>query len=170
MTLQPLLEASLPIQIHTVTAVAALVLGALVLRGRKGTRGHRAAGRVWMALMVVTALSSFFINGFQVIGPFSPIHLLSVVILVSAPRAIAAARAGRIDEHRSTVRGMYAGLVIAGLLTLLPGRLSHEVILGREFELDIGWSVLFLPLAIAATVAWLIGRAEKRQQEARRER
>ena len=164
MTLQPLLEASLAIQIHVVTALAALILGAVVLWRRKGTAGHRAAGRVWMALMVVTAATSLFIHEIRVIGPFSPIHLLSIVILVSAPVAIIAARRGEIEKHRSTVRGMFIGLVLAGVLTLFPGRIIYRTVFGDGFDLNFGWELATaLALALAGLGALVSWRMEGRR-------
>ena len=57
------------------------------------------------------------------IAGFSPIHLLSLFVAVQLPRAVVQARAGRIDAHRRTMRGMYlGGCVVAGAFTLLPGR------------------------------------------------
>ena len=49
----------------------AAVLGAWMFVQPKGTPTHRVAGRVWMATMVVAALSSFLITSKSpVIGPF----------------------------------------------------------------------------------------------------
>ena len=129
MTLEPLLQASLPIQIHVLTVVPAAVLGAWLLAGPKGTPRHRLLGRIWMGLMVASAVSSFFIHTLRLVGPFSPIHLLSVLVIVGAFQAIRAARRGDIAAHRRAVKGMYlGGIVGAGLFTVLPGRIMNAVL------------------------------------------
>ncbi len=78
MTFQPLIDAPHIVQIHVACAATALVLGTFVLYRRKGNSLHKLLGRMWAALMLLTAFTSFFIFGFRVVGPFGPIHLLSV--------------------------------------------------------------------------------------------
>ena len=76
--------------------------------------------------MAVTASSTFFIHEIKLIGDFSPIHLLSIYVLFGSWQAIAAARRHDIPAHRGHVAGMYlGGIVVAGVFTLLPGRLMH---------------------------------------------
>jgi uncharacterized membrane protein len=92
---------------------------------------HKTAGYVWVFQMALVALSSFFIHDLRVVGLFSPIHLLSLFVLANLVRAMVAVRAGRITEHRKTMRGLTLyGLVGAGLFTLWPGRLMHQVLFG----------------------------------------
>lgn len=146
MTLQPLLEASPVIQFHVATVVPAAILGAYILSARKGTPTHRLLGKVWMTLMVVTSISTFFIHKLNLFYGFSPIHLLSILVLFGAFGAIAAARRHDIRRHRSIVLGMYlGGIVGAGLFTLLPGRIMYDVI----FSGNLVWAVI-LALAVVA--------------------
>ncbi|UYN99221.1 MAG: DUF2306 domain-containing protein [Devosia sp.] len=137
MSLHPLLEASLAIQIHAFSAIAATVLGALVLWRRKGTLLHRALGRVWIGLMLVTATSALFITEIRLIGPFSPIHLFSLFTYVSVFNGLRAILVDHdIRRHRAEMQGLYTGaLMLAGAFTLLPGRRMHEVLFGP----DAGW-------------------------------
>ncbi|MGF3023929.1 DUF2306 domain-containing protein [Methylobacterium aquaticum] len=131
MTLQPLIAASPVIQVHAAAAVAALGLGALQFALPRGGGRHRVMGRLWVGLMVVVTLSSFFISGLRQVGPFSWIHLLSVVTLVALVRAVIAARRGTIATHRWSMIGLYLGaLVITGLFTLMPGRIMAQVVFG----------------------------------------
>ena len=131
MTLEPLLNASPAIQFHVLTVVPAALIGAAMLMARKGTFAHRMAGRVWVLLMVLTALSSLFIHTIRTWGPFSPIHLLSLVVLASAVEIVRTARQRRIARHKRIVKILYfGGLGIAGLFTLWPGRIMHEVVFG----------------------------------------
>lgn len=128
MTLAPLFNAPLAIQIHVLAVVPAAILGAYLLARPKGTPRHRLLGKIWMALMVMTSLSSFFIHQINLFHGFSPIHLLSIAVLAGSWRAILAARRHDIRTHRRVVSGMYfGGIVVAGLATLLPGRLMNAV-------------------------------------------
>jgi uncharacterized membrane protein len=128
-TLTPLLDASLPIQIHVATIVPAALLGPYIFLSRKGSPRHRLLGRVWVGLMVLSALSSFFIHTINVMGGFSPIHLLSAFVLYSSWKGVQAARRHQIRAHRTHMLGMYfGGVVIAGGFTLLPGRLMHAIV------------------------------------------
>ncbi|MCF4128909.1 DUF2306 domain-containing protein [Methylobacterium sp. SyP6R] len=131
MTLQPLLQASPVIQAHAAAAIAALVLGALQFVLPRGGGRHRLMGRFWVGLMAVVALSSFGISGLRQAGPFSWIHLLSVVTLVALVRAVLYARRGNVAAHRWSMIGVYLGaLVITGLFTLMPGRIMGHVVFG----------------------------------------
>ena len=66
MTFEPLLTAPLAIQFHVATVFPAAFLGALLLVGPKGSRWHKRLGRLWIGLMVVSALSTFFISTINV--------------------------------------------------------------------------------------------------------
>lgn len=130
MNLEPLLAAPFAIKLHVASVMPAALIGAYVLLARKGTPLHRALGRIWVALMVVTALSSFFIHSIDLLWGFSPIHLLSVLVLAGCARAVQAARRGDIAQHRRIMAGVYfGGIVGAGAFTLLPGRIMHAVVL-----------------------------------------
>jgi uncharacterized membrane protein len=107
------------ILIHLVTAIASVVVGAAMFFMKKGTVQHRLSGRAWVLLMALTALVSFAI---QARGHFSWIHLLSLAVLVMLVRAVWAARNRNIRQHQRLVIGTYAGLLIAGMFALAPGR------------------------------------------------
>ena len=84
MTLEPLLNAPFAIQFHVATVLPAAVLGAFLLARPKGTPSHRLLGKIWLVLMVMTSLSTFFIHGINTVGGFSPIHLLSVYVIAGS--------------------------------------------------------------------------------------
>jgi len=131
-SLAPLLSAEPAIQLHAFTAMAAFALGAVQLSAPKGTLPHRTAGWVWVALMVIVAVSSFFIHDLRVWDAWSPIHLLSVFTLAMLPRAVMHARRHRVDRHRRAMIAIFVGaLVIAGVFTLAPGRIMHAVVFGN---------------------------------------
>ena len=149
MNLQPLLDAPLAVQIHVAAVLPAAVLGAYILVNRKGTPAHRLLGKIWMVLMVITSLSSFFIHEIDLFHGFSPIHLLSISVLVGAWRAVTAARAKNIRAHKAAVIGMYfGGIVIAGLFTLIPGRIMNAVV----FSGGPSWILIVTLLGIAGTL------------------
>lgn len=131
MSLTPLLTASPFIQVHASAALLALGLGCAQLSLPKGTLPHRGIGLVWVVLMAVTALSSFWIHTLCMVGPFSPIHILSIITLMALPVAVLAARRHQIRQHAHAMKLLFIGaLVIAGLFTLLPGRIMHDVVFG----------------------------------------
>jgi uncharacterized membrane protein len=53
------------------------------------------------------------------------------MVLVMLPLAIHFARVHRIRGHKLTMLGMFSGaLIIAGIFTLVPGRIMHRVLFG----------------------------------------
>jgi uncharacterized membrane protein len=131
MSFVPLLNASVAIQIHTAMALLAAALSVHQFTAKRGGRSHRIVGYVWAALMMSTAASSFFIQNLRLWGPFSPIHLLSILTLISVPVAIRAARQHNISLHQRTMRRLvFLALLTAGLFTLVPGRIMHSVVFG----------------------------------------
>ncbi len=110
---------------HLMLALGALVLGGVLLWGRKGDATHRRLGWAWVALMAGVAVTGGFIRDHFLpnIAGFTPIHLLVLFVAWQLPRAVRYARRGQIDAHRQAMRGLYrGGCLIAGALTLLPGR------------------------------------------------
>ncbi|PSJ65820.1 DUF2306 domain-containing protein [Kumtagia ephedrae] len=131
MSLEPLLAESAPIPGHALAALAALVLGAAQFALPKGTVRHRMVGFIWAGLMLFVAASGFWIHEIRLIGPWSPIHLLSVLVLMTVPLAVWHAHRHRVDRHRKAMISLYLlALVGAGLFTLLPGRVMHQVVFG----------------------------------------
>ena len=112
------------IALHLSAAFAALGLGIAVLFLRKGTAAHKVLGRSWGALMLVVAISSFWITRD---GAFSWIHLLSIWVLVSLACAVYFIRRGNVRAHRNFMLGTVAGLAVAGLFALAPGRALYRL-------------------------------------------
>jgi uncharacterized membrane protein len=129
--LAPLLDAAPAIPLHAVAAMTAFVLGVVQFAAPKGTLPHRTIGAIWVALMAVVAISSFWIHQLRLVGPWSPIHLLSIFTLVMLPLAVWKAHTHQVASHRRIMVYLFSGaLVIAGLFTLLPGRIMHAVLFG----------------------------------------
>ncbi len=156
MSLEPLLQAPLAIQIHAFSAVAAFPLGAFVLWRKKGTRLHKLLGRIWVVLMLAVATSALFIHEMRMIGPFSPIHIFSIVTYVTLYRALRAIIVDRnVAAHRAGMRGAYLWtLMLAGAFTFLPGRRMHMVLFGPEA----GWTPSLIVIGAAMLCAWLLSR------------
>ncbi len=131
MSLAPLLSSSPVIQLHAFAAMGAFALGAVQLAAPKGTIPHRTLGWIWVVLMLTVAVSSFWIHDIRMFGPFSAIHLLSILTLVMLPLAVLAARRHRVGAHRKTMTSIFIGaLVIAGFFTFMPGRIMYRVAFG----------------------------------------
>lgn len=131
MNWEALTSAAQPIPVHAVLALFAVASGGLQFALPKGTLPHRVLGYVWVAAMLVVALSSFFINGYRWVGPFGPIHLLSCLVLVTLWRGVHFARSHAIRAHRRAMIQLYfLSLLLAGGFTLLPGRIMHTVVFG----------------------------------------
>jgi len=119
------------VQIHAFAAISAFALGLVQLGAPKGTLPHRTLGWVWVLLMLVISASSFLIHGIRMWGPWSPIHVLSVVTPIMLALGVLAARRHRMRAHKITMMAIFAGaLLLAGLFTLVPGRIMHEVVFG----------------------------------------
>lgn len=131
MSFAPLLAAAPVIQLHAFAAIAALMLGIGQLVAPKGTGVHRFVGLVWAGLMLVVAVSSLWIHDLRVWGPWSPIHLLSLFVIAAVPAAVFAARRHQVARHRrAMIQLFFFALVVAGVFTLLPGRIMHAVVFG----------------------------------------
>jgi uncharacterized membrane protein len=132
MSLAPLLDAAPAIPLHAFAAMAAFVLGIVQFAAPKGTLPHRTLGWIWVLLMALVAVSSFWIHQIRLLGPWSPIHLLSIFTLVMLPLGVWRAHRHDVSKHRRTMIGIFGGaLVIAGLFTLVPGRIMHAVFFGQ---------------------------------------
>ncbi len=118
------------IAFHTVAALTALVLGIAVLLRPKGTATHKLTGRIWVAAMAITAITSFWIQELRHGDGFSPIHILSIITLAALARAIYAIRHGNVKAHQRAMISAFAGVLIAGAFTLLPGRIIGGWIFG----------------------------------------
>src|SRR5882757_4741134 len=132
MSLAPLLDAAPAIPLHAFAAMAALGLGIVQFAAPKGTLPHRTIGWIWVVLMAAVAASSFWIHQLRLVGLWSPIHLLSIMVLVLLPIAVMSAHRHHVSRHRGIMIGVFSGgLVVAGLFTLLPGPIMHAVIVGQ---------------------------------------
>lgn len=132
------------IAVHMTAAIAAVAIGPIALWARRGhahrqlqsqrPRLHRAAGYVWVTLMLVTAISAIFIRDPAVpnIAGFSAIHLLIPVVLFSLFLAFRQLLRGNVRGHRKTMVSLYvSACLVAGAFTLMPGRFLGQLVWGQ---------------------------------------
>ena len=114
----------LVVVIHRVAALSALFLRSLQLARLEGTPGRRELGGTWVALMLAVAISSSWIPRFL---ELTWIPLFTLLTLFGLPVELWSAHRGDVAAHRRHMKNLYlAGMVIAGIFTLLPGRfLGH---------------------------------------------
>jgi len=160
MTFEPLANAPFAVQFHVATVLPAAVLGAVLLARPKGTPAHRLLGKVWLFLMVATSFSTFFIHGINTFHGFSPIHLLSLYVILASVPAVMAARRGNIRAHRAQVAGMYfGGIVVAGLFTLVPHRVMGAMIFDGTSGLASGLAAAAVSFLLVAAGALAVREA-----------
>lgn len=115
---------------HLVTVLFAFLLGTYLLFNHKGTPRHKMLGKLYMLLMMTTAIFALFMPatvGPSFWGHFGYIHLLCLLVLYTVPSAYLAARNGNVKKHRMAMINLYVGaILVAGGFTLMPGRLLHS--------------------------------------------
>jgi uncharacterized membrane protein len=121
------------IQIHLVFVTISILMGPFaLLRGRKDV-WHKAFGYLWVAAMFGVVGTSLFISETPMLGPFSPIHILSVITLASLIYALRAALRRDFGAHGRAMRALYAqALIIPGVFTFLPGRRMNGLFGGGQ--------------------------------------
>lgn len=119
---------------HLATVLPAWVLGSWLLLRRKGSPMHKTLGKVWMLLMLFTALSTLWMParvGPVWLGHFGFLHLLSLLVFFNIGMAWWAIRHGNVRRHQRYLTGLYiGGLLIAGAFAFMPGRLLHSWLFG----------------------------------------
>lgn len=132
---------------HAVAATVVIVLGPVNLLRRRRDAAHRRIGRVWVAAMLVTCISSF---GIRPHG-FSWLHGLAVFTLLSVAVGILNIRRRNVTGHRANMAGAYLGTLVAfGFATLLPDRLIARVAAQSPLEL-----LAIVALILACCAAFL---------------
>ncbi len=118
------------VKVHVYAALTALAIGTVIWFRPKGRGLHKTLGWSWVIAMATTAVSSLFIMEVNR-GFFSFIHLLSGWTIIALPMAIFAIRNRKVDAHRRGMTGMFVGgLIVAGLLSFIPGRVMFEMFFG----------------------------------------
>jgi uncharacterized membrane protein len=74
--------------VHLSTIVPAFLIGTFLLLNRKGTKVHKALGKIYMLLMLATGIITLFMPAYigpQIFNHFGLLHLFSLLVLVTVP-------------------------------------------------------------------------------------
>ena len=118
--------------VHLSTIGPAFIIATYMMLIKKGTAQHKFLGRIYMVLMLFTAMVTLFMSA--QVGPtlfdhFGFIHLLSVLVLYSVSSAYFAIKVCDVKKHKLNMIGLYiGGMVVAGGFTLVPGRFLGDLI------------------------------------------
>lgn len=122
------MEVSLAVKIHLYTISPAIFIGLYLLLGKKGTRLHIGLGFLWCFLMIVSAISTFFITGYDT---FHFLHFLAFFSVVGIVIGWIGIYKKRKRMHFVGMLSSYAGSVIAGYFAVMtPGRYTYQLIFG----------------------------------------
>ncbi|MDP6969846.1 MAG: DUF2306 domain-containing protein [Gammaproteobacteria bacterium] len=117
------------VYIHLATIIPAIFIGTYLLASRKGSSSHKALGKVYMVLMLITAIVTIVLPahvGPSFLGHFGFIHLLSILTVFSVSGAYFAVKKGDMRTHKGNMILLYfGGIILAGSFAFEPGRLLH---------------------------------------------
>jgi uncharacterized membrane protein len=125
LNLAPFFSAALATRIHLVVILGLVVTGWLMLALPKGDRRHKALGWTWISTMVAMSLVSLAVPHSDswvaaYAGGGSALVLMAVGIYFVKRR--------QLRNHGRTMAMLMIALVLMTLLSLLPGRLMHDVL------------------------------------------
>lgn len=155
MSLEPITNASLDIQLHLVCAIFALGLGPVAIWRKRRDRIHKISGYAWVVAMLGLATTGLMIPafGFAIIGTLGPIHAFSFLTYWSIWTGMRAIFRKDIRTHEAAMKGLYyQGLLIAGLVNFVPGRRINRAVLGEHWEM--GWAVIAVGAVGLVAIAW----------------
>ena len=131
MDFQPLFGSDHPIAIHAFAAMLAIGPGGAQFVLPKETSLHQCLGYVWVTLMASVAITGLVIHEIHMIGAFSPIHLLLLLVLVTLVWAVRAAKNALVSRQRTAMIMLYIfGLLLAEAFSFSPGRVIHAAFTG----------------------------------------
>ena len=131
--------------VHVVFASTALLMGALVLLLKKGTRLHRTTGHLYFTSMLGLNLSGLFI--FNLYGRFGPFHIMAIFSLATllsgmVPVIVRRPRGGWLELHARFMSWSYVGLLAAAVsegTTRIPDwPFAAAVIIPSAFVVAVG--------------------------------
>ncbi len=138
--------------VHTVCAVAALALGALVLFFRKGTKRHKSLGYGFFGAMILMNLTALFTQSIYSFGPFHwmAIGSLTFVTIGIMVPVFFRTRRNWLRVHYDFMLWSYVGLIAATF--------SEIAVRVPAVGMVIGGGTLFWLLVISSSmVTFLVG-------------
>lgn len=117
------------VMLHVSTVIPCVPLGLYLLLAPKGTPMHKQLGKLWIALMVITATSTLFIHDGMAL---TWIHIFVPLTYRAAWLTVRKARRGDIRGHRAEIVSLFlTALMIPGIFAIiLPGRLMNVMLFG----------------------------------------
>lgn len=153
MTLDPILNAPLVIQLHILSALPALFLGPFALfRSRRDT-WHKVLGYSWVLCMISVAVTGLMIpSDIAIVAWFGPIHLFSVFTLWGVAEGLYYIKRGNIQKHIASMQSVWFGaMALASLFTFLPGRRLNRSIFGEPSN----WGYVIIAVGLVGVyVLW----------------
>jgi len=92
--------------VHLSVIGTAFLIASYMMMTKKGSGQHKFLGRIYMVLMLFTAVVTLLMSaqvGPKLFDHFGPIHLLSVLVLYSVPSAYFAIKVGNIKKHKRAI-------------------------------------------------------------------
>ena len=118
--------------LHLATVLPCFVIGTVLLLIKKGTTIHKNFGRIYMILMMITAIITLFMPaevGSRFLNHFGWIHSFSFLTIYTVPTAYWAIKKGNVKAHKRKMIILYFGaIIIAGGFTFTPGRYLYNLI------------------------------------------
>ena len=116
---------------HLATVVPCFFIGTLLLIIKKGTKIHVNLGRVYMVLMMFTAIVTLFMKakvGPLLLDHFGYLHSFSILTIYTVPTAYWDIKKGDVKSHKRKMIILYFGaIILAGGFTFIPGRYLYEL-------------------------------------------
>jgi len=137
---------------HFASAIAALVLGAMVLGAPKGTVFHRTVWAGYVAAMVILNVSSLAI--YRLTGHFEPFHALALFSLATVVRGMVPAlrrRPGWLMAHYWSMAWSYLALLAAACSEIVVRLFARAGIFTGPWQLigaGIAIAILFVVIGM----------------------
>ncbi|MBT8062394.1 MAG: DUF2306 domain-containing protein [Xanthomonadales bacterium] len=136
---------------HFLTAVLAIVAGAVVVFRRKGTRFHKWCGRLYLLSMLTVNISALSI--YRLWGHFGPFHIAAVISLATVIMGAQAAWRKKPARHWKVAHAYWMSWSYVGLLAAAVSESAT-----RYLDYDFGWTVGLATAAVIAIGAMTINR------------
>jgi uncharacterized membrane protein len=135
------------VSIHSVAILLAFAISFFILFNPKGTKLHKILGWLFVILMFIGAVSSFWL---RTSGQFSIIHLLSIFLIYWLIQGVLAVRLRKANwryKHAVYMANAYISIIIAGSGVIV----RHYIVPGDRLAGEIA-SIIVAAIAIP----WLI--------------